>query len=223
MAVLKLKEMFPDPKILFRRVDVSNGIDIYVAVKEVVHRFGARIDILLSFAGTVHCEDALSTSIAKWREVQGVNTTGQFAIAQAVARAMCETGTRKGSIVFIASVSGHTVNFPQPQAAYNTSKAATIHMMHSLAAEWARYGIRVNSISPGYMDTRLNEGDDLKEAREIWKSRTPMGRMGRRDELNGAVMLLCSEAGSYITGTDIKVDGKPCSFPLLFLKREVRL
>jgi NAD(P)-dependent dehydrogenase (short-subunit alcohol dehydrogenase family) len=111
-------------------------------------------------------------------------------------------------IVFIASISGHRVNYPQPQAAYNTSKAALLHMKNSLAAEWTRYGIHVNTISPGYMDTVLNEGDDLAAWRRIWAERNPMRRMGSPEELTGPVVLLCSDVGgSYINGADIVVDG----------------
>lgn len=88
------------------------------------------------------------------------------------------------------------------------SKAGVIMTAKSLAAEWGRYGVRVNTISPGYMDTVLNEGKGLDEHKAQWYSRTPLGRMGGKDELNGAVILLCSEAGSFITGTDVKVDGK---------------
>jgi len=120
---------------------------------------------------------------------------------------MIEQGTG-GSIVLIASISGHTTNFPQPQVSYNVSKAGVIMTAKSLAAEWGRYRIRVNTISPGYMDTILNEGKGLDEHKTQWYSRTPLGRMGGKDELNGAVILLCSEAGSFITGTDVKVDGK---------------
>jgi sorbose reductase len=112
-----------------------------------------------------------------------------------------------GSIFVIASISAHRVNFPQPQLSYNVSKAALLHLKSSLAAEWARYGIRVNSISPGYMDTILNEGPGLKEARDIWTGRNPMGRMGTPFELTGAVVLLSSRAGSYINAADIVVDG----------------
>ena len=113
-----------------------------------------------------------------------------------------------GSILFTASISGHTVNFPQPQVSYNVSKGATKQLTRSLSAEWGRYGIRVNSISPGYMDTILNEGAGLAEGRAIWASRNPMGRMGDPQELTGAIILLCSSfAGRYITGTDILVDG----------------
>ena len=85
--------------------------------------------------------------------------------------------------------------------AYNVSKSAVITLKNSLAAEFARYGIRVNSISPGYMDTILNEGEGIAEGRRIWAERNPMGRMGTPDELTGAVILLSSNAGSYMTGS----------------------
>jgi sorbose reductase len=113
-----------------------------------------------------------------------------------------------GSIVFTASISAHSVNFPQPQVAYNVSKGALLQLKNSLAAEWSHYGIRVNSISPGYMDTILNEGAGLEEARKVWMARNPMGRMGDPSELTGAVVLLCSLGGRYINGADIVVDGE---------------
>lgn len=113
-----------------------------------------------------------------------------------------------GRILFISSVSGHRVNYPQPQVAYNVSKAAIQQLRTSLAAEWSRYGIRVNSISPGYMDTVLNEGDGLAPFRDVWASRHPMGRMGNPQELTGPLVLLCSDAGgSFINGADLIVDG----------------
>lgn len=113
-----------------------------------------------------------------------------------------------GSIVFTASISAHRVNYPQPQVAYNVSKGAILQLKSSLAAEWARHGIRVNSISPGYMDTILNAGEGLESTRNIWLARNPMGRMGDPSELAGVVILLCSPAGKYINGADIVVDGK---------------
>ena len=112
-----------------------------------------------------------------------------------------------GNIVFVASISAHRINYPQPQAAYNASKAAVISIKSSLAAEWATHGIRVNTISPGYMDTILNEGEGLNDARRTWVERNPMGRMGQPEELTGPLVLLCSGAGSYITGADLLVDG----------------
>lgn len=127
-----------------------------------------------------------------------------------------------GSIVLVASISGHTTNFPQPQASYNVSKAGVLMLTRSLAAEWCCYGIRVNSVSPGYMDTVLNALPELDEHKIQWYSRTPLGRMGGRDDLNGAVVLLCSGAASFITGTDIKVYGGfliPLSLAQFFLLR----
>lgn len=81
-------------------------------------------------------------------------------------------------------------------------------MTHCLAAEWARHGIRVNSVSPGYMDTILNEGAGLENARRAWAARNPMGRMGTPPELTGPVVLLCSNAGTYMNGADLVVDGE---------------
>jgi NAD(P)-dependent dehydrogenase (short-subunit alcohol dehydrogenase family) len=115
-----------------------------------------------------------------------------------------------GAMVFVASISGHRVNYPQPQMAYNVSKAAVLHMSSCLAAEWSRYGIRVNSISPGYMDTVLNEGESLAPFREVWLDRNPMRRMGSPQELTGPIVFLCSQfSGSYVNGADIVVDGMP--------------
>ena len=113
-----------------------------------------------------------------------------------------------GSILFVGSVSGHRVLFPQPLVAYAASKAAIIHVGHSLAAEWAVHGIRVNSISPGYMNTVLTQGAGLAQERKIWTERIPMGRLGEVDELMGAVVMLSSRAGSYITGSDLVIDGE---------------
>jgi sorbose reductase len=171
------------------------------------------ISMLLCFAGIVGCVPSLTTPPSQWRKIIDVNLTGAFLCAQSAAQYMMPSNQSHdsvsgGRIIFIASMSGHTVNYPQPQAAYNVSKAGLLHLKNSLAAEWAQHGIRVNSISPGYMDTVLNAGDNLREVREIWASRCPMGRMGDVDELTGAVVLLCSaRAGGYITGADVLVDG----------------
>jgi len=144
----------------------------------------------------------------QWRKTLDVNTTGSFICAQAVAKQIKSQGAGGGSITLIASISAHRVNYPQPQVAYNVSKAAIVALKSSLAAEWAVYGIRVNSISPGYMDTILNAGEgSLEEARKIWASRNPMGRMGAIGELDGMCILLASRAGSYINGADMVIDG----------------
>lgn len=206
-----LRGDFPLADVLFFNVDTTDEAKITENIEAILLHF-KRIDMLLCCAGIVHCDHALNITADKWRQVQNVNTTGAFLVAKAVAKTMIDLKSSdhrifNRSIVFIASTSAHQVNFPQPQLAYNVSKAGIVHMTHCLAAEWACYGIRVNCISPGYMDTILNEGEALDQSRRVWISRTPMGRMGRADELAGVVIMLCSQAGSYITGADIKIDG----------------
>ena len=113
-----------------------------------------------------------------------------------------------GAVLLIASMSAHLVNYPQPQMAYNVSKAGVLHLTRSLAAEWARHGIRVNSLSPGYIDTIQTQGPGIQDAKDIWTSRNPMGRIGQPEELEGAIVLLCGKrSGSYMTGCDIVLDG----------------
>ncbi|KAI0390768.1 oxidoreductase-like protein [Xylariaceae sp. FL0594] len=196
---------FPQVSIRFLKVDITDEAEVDAAVSETVELLGP-VTTLLNFAGMVSCGHALDWTALDWNRVMSVNTVGGFLVARAVARHMIE---RKlgGSIIFVASVSAHRVNFPQPQAPYNVSKAGVKAMAQSLAAEWAQYGIRVNSISPGYMDTILNEGDGLDTARRTWLSRHPLGRMGQPDELSGVVVMLASRAGSYFNGSDLLVDG----------------
>ena len=208
-------------------MDVSDAAAVQQAVDLTVRELGS-VDILCCFAGVVGCTHAMEMTPEGWRKMLDINTTGAFLCAQAVAKCVPASDLRVsfaksifrrmiiqrrgGSILLVASISAHRTNFPQPQAAYNASKAALISLKSSLAAEWARYGIRVNSISPGYVNTILNEGDGLEEARRIWAERNPMGRMGEPEELTGAVVLLCSGAGGYINGADIVLDGGQLCF-----------
>lgn len=201
----RLNQEFPSSKILIRVVDITDEDTVSSGVVEDAETLGS-IDHLFCFAGVVGCTNAIDMSATEWRRTLDINTTGSFICAQAVAKQMIAQGT-VGSITFTASISGHRVNYPQPQIAYNVSKSALLTMKNCLTAEWARYGIRVNSISPGYMDTVLNDGEGLAETRAIWANRNPMGRMGASSELQGVVVLLASNAGSYINGTDIVVDG----------------
>ena len=215
-AIDELQRDFPDAKIFTAAVDVRDEVQIADAMASAAAQFrGGAIDILCCFAGVVGCVPSLDASAAEWRRVVDVNQTGSFLCAQAAARHMIETGTDTSgtSIVFISSISGHSVNYPQPQAAYNVSKAGVRHLTRCLAAEWAVHGIRVNCISPGYMDTVLNAGKGLGLVRDVWASRSPMGRMGDIEELTGAVVMLCGRrSGRYITGADIVVDGGAMCF-----------
>ena len=118
---------------------------------------------------------------------------------------MIKQGTG-GSIIFTASTAGHRTIVPSPAAAYGFSKAGLLQLKSSLAAEWAQYGIRVNSISPGCMDTPMLP--KLPDLLKSWEERIPLGRVGDPSELAGAIILFCSPAGKYITGVDIFVDGQ---------------
>ncbi|KAF9774144.1 hypothetical protein IL306_007894 [Fusarium sp. DS 682] len=204
-TVNNLQADFPEAKIMFAKVDVTDPESVAAAVANAEQAIGP-INVCLCFAGIAFAAHALDISPQQFKTMFDVNTTGAFLVAQAVAKSIARRGSG-GSIILMASISAHIVNFPQPQVHYNAAKAAILSMKSSLAAEWAIHGIRVNSISPGYMDTILNEGDGLAEHRAIWAKRTPYGRMGNPEELTGVVILLASKAGSYITGVDILVDG----------------
>ena len=205
-----LRRDFPEARIIRRTVNVTDAAEVQWAVTSATQELG-NIDILCCFAGVVGCTHAIDMTPDEWRRTFEVNTTGSFLCAQAVAKSMI-AAKAPGTILFIASISAHRVNFPQPQSAYNASKAALLSVKSSLAAEWAQRGIRVNTISPGYMDTILNDGAGLEEARKTWTGRNPMGRMGQPEELTGPVVMLCSSAGSYITGADLVVDGGQVCF-----------
>ena len=134
------------------------------------------------------------------------NLTGVFLVSQAAGRQMIEQ--KSGTIINIASMSGSIVNFPQPQCSYNASKAGVILLTTSLASEWAQYNIRVNSISPGYMKTDLTvKGLQNAYYAEQWHHLTPMNRLGEPHELAGLVVYLASNASSFVTGSNILIDG----------------
>ena len=210
-ALSELKASFPQAQIHTAHVDVTSEIEVAKAFQDARSLMGS-IDILCCFAGIVGCTHSISASASQFRKVVDVNLTGSFLCAQVAAKHMIESKTG-GSILFTASISAHATNYPQPQAAYNVSKAGVSHLTQNLAAEWAVHGIRVNCLSPGYMDTVLNAGDNLKPVRDIWTSRCPMGRMGDVEEITGPVILLSSKrAGRYITGADLRVDGGALCF-----------
>jgi sorbose reductase len=150
----------------------------------------------------------------QWDKVIDLNLTGVFLCAQAEGRVMLKAGY--GKIINTASMSGHIVNYPQNQVAYNASKAAVIHLTRSLATEWASRGVRVNSISPGYTRTKLV--DDLVASPEgqrmvpKWMELTPMGRMVEVTDLQGAVVFLAAEASDFVTGHDVVIDGGYCAW-----------
>ena len=186
--------------------DVAQSSQVDSAVERALGEFG-RIDILVNSAGIARHGASEEASDDDWRRIIEVNLDGTYFCCRAVGRHMVERGS--GAIVNIASMSGSIVNVPQPQAAYNSSKAGVIQLTRSLASEWASRGVRVNSVSPGYIATAMTELG-LKphpDWRETWLAMTPMGRLGRPIDVAYAVWYLASDAAAFATGTDLIVDG----------------
>ena len=161
------------------------------------------IDVLINNAGIAITRSANEISEADWRKVIDVNLTGAWLMAQAAARRMREHNG--GVVVNIASILG--VRVAQQVAAYCASKAALIHLTQALALEWARDRIRVNALAPGYIATALNEQFFSSEAGQALVKRIPQRRLGNPHELDGALLLLASNASAYMTGAVIAVDG----------------
>lgn len=190
----------------FYQVDVRNGKAINAAVESVTERCGAP-DVLVNAAGVADSNiKAEDYEDAMFRRLIDINLTGTFLMSKAVARAMM-AANKPGSIVLVASMSGSIVNYPQEQSCYNASKAGVIQFAKSIASEWAKHKIRVNCISPGYMDTALNRVPALEAQKKIWKSLTPQDRLGNVDELNGLCVFLASDSSSFMTGTNVLIDG----------------
>lgn len=186
--------------------DVTDPESIEAMMAEIVEWAGG-LDIAFANAGAATHFSALEMSLDEWQKMIDVNLTGVFLTAQAAAKQMVAQGTG-GSIINTASMSGHIVNYPQQQSAYNAAKAGVIHLTKSLAVEWAEHDIRVNSISPGYIGTALTlTSEKLKPLFPIWKERTPQGRLGRPDELQAIALYLAGGASSFTTGSDFVVDG----------------
>lgn len=189
----------------FVALDVTDSTSAQAAVDSVVAREGT-LDVQVNNAGTVINKPAEYTTDDEWRRVLSLNLDGVFFGSRAAAQPMLRQG--HGSIINIGSMSGHISNRPQPQASYNASKAAVIHLTKSLAGEWADRGVRVNSISPGYVGTELTkQGMSNEQWREIWLGSTPMGRVAEPTEVAPAAVFLASDATSYMTGSDLVVDG----------------
>jgi NAD(P)-dependent dehydrogenase (short-subunit alcohol dehydrogenase family) len=185
--------------------DVTVPADTARAVAE-MRAAWQRVDIGICNAGVARNVPAEEMTLEQWDAIMAVNLTGVFFTAQACARAMIEQ--HSGSIVMIASMSGLIVNVPQQQAAYNISKAGVIMAAKSLAVEWARHGIRVNAIAPGYMRTDMTAPFIADPALGgVWLDLTPMKRAGDPPELGGAVVYLASDASSFTTGHTLVVDG----------------
>lgn len=184
-------------------LDVGSADSIAAAFERTIEIAGAP-DIVVNNAGIAQTKAAVELTEADWRSVMDTNLDGAWRVAQASARAMI-AAKKGGSIVNIASVLGLRVaNY---LLAYSAAKAGLVQVTRALALEWGRYGIRVNAIAPGYIETEMNRDFFQTEAGQAMAKRIPQRRIGSPGELEGALLLLASKAGSYMTGSVVVVDG----------------
>lgn len=207
-AIAQLKANFPKTTIAFHHCDVRKGAMVKEVIDE-IHRAFGRIDIFVANAGIAWTGGPLidTENDDEWHNVINVDLNGVYYCAKNVGRIFREQGL--GSLVMTASMSAHIVNVPQLQAGYNAAKAGVLHLGKSLAVEWAPFA-RVNTVSPGYIATELSDFVP-EEQKNVWYSVTPKGRQGLPRELCGAYLFLGSDASTYVTGADLRVDGGYCA------------
>ncbi|KAI8646051.1 putative short-chain dehydrogenase [Parasitella parasitica] len=191
--------------------DVTDDVAVAQLFEEIISYHG-KVDIVVTAAGINKMCPALEYSAKDFSTIFQVNVNGTFYCMQQAAKHMMRLKI-PGSIITIASMSAHVVNRPQSHAPYNATKAAVLQLTKSLATEWAPHRIRVCAISPGYFDTVMNQtllaqrGEEGAALRKLWETETPMGRLGTPHELKGVVVFLASDNASFVTGSEIIVDG----------------
>lgn len=188
--------------------DVSNQRTVEAEVEKIGEKEG-RLDVCVAAAGILGASvPALELDAKDFEQVLAVNTNGVFYTAQAAGRQMAKFGNG-GSIVMVASMSGSVTNRGHKWVAYNTSKSAVLQMARSMACELGPQRIRVNSLSPGHIYTKMTAGmlDNQPDLRDKWSSSNPLGRLGLPEELRGVVAWLASDASTFCTGSDILVTG----------------
>ncbi|HEU5103484.1 MAG TPA: SDR family oxidoreductase [Roseiflexaceae bacterium] len=184
--------------------DVTRATDLQIALATSIAELGS-VDVAVNCAGIANATPAEAMPLEQWQRMIDINLTGVFLSCQAEAQVMLPR--RRGSIINIASMSGVIVNRGLTQAHYNSSKAAVIHLSKSLAMEWSARGIRVNTISPGYTLTPMNQRPEVGEQLKAFAADTPLGRIASVDEMIGPAIFLASQASAFCTGVNLLVDG----------------
>jgi NAD(P)-dependent dehydrogenase (short-subunit alcohol dehydrogenase family) len=194
-----------DSRVIPWTCDVTDGAAREQLVAGVLDQFG-RVDTLINNAGATNIAPATEESIEDFRRILEVNLVAPFALSRQVAQHML--AREDGIIINVSSIVGLVGLGRMPQAAYAAAKAGLINLTRELSAQWARKGIRVNAIAPGWFETEMTEGlFDNSKGHEWVGSLTPMGRAGRLSELSGALLYLADPRNSYTTGIVIPVDG----------------
>lgn len=193
-------------KVIAIQCDCTDKAQVDKMVAEVVSELGG-LNFCHNNAGICINEKAEDMDYeTQWLKVININLNGIFLTDIAAGRYMLSHGG--GSIINTASMSAHIVNVPQPQCAYNASKAGVIQLTKSLAIEWAKRGVRVNSISPGYIGTDLTlNSPTLVPLIKQWNAMAPMGRLGKPEELESIVVYLAGDTSTFTTGSDFIIDG----------------
>jgi len=203
-----VQRLEPSSRLEYINVDVTDQKAVWKSVEEIGDKEG-RMDVCIAAAGILRPEkDVLDYPADEFKEVMGVNVDGVLFTAQAAGRQMRRFGN-KGSIILIASMSGSITNHGHAWVAYNSSKSAVLQMARSMACELGEEGIRVNSLSPGHIYTKMTAQylDQQPHLLEKWSSLNPLGRIGRTDEVRGVIAWLASDASTFCTGSDILVSG----------------
>jgi len=185
--------------------DVAVEDDLQRLVAETIDGFG-HVDVLVNNAGIGTPIAAEDEELDHFRQVVDVNLTALFALSQLVGRQMIEQG--HGSIINIASILGLVASAPIKQASYTATKGAVVNLTRELAVQWARKGVRVNAIAPGWFPSEMTtEMFEAGPAADYLRRNAPMGRGGEVHELDGALLYLAGDASSYVTGHILAVDG----------------
>jgi NAD(P)-dependent dehydrogenase (short-subunit alcohol dehydrogenase family) len=182
--------------------DVTDEAVVEALVAETVEEFGG-LTVLVNNAGISATDPAEEMDAETFRRTLEVNTTGAFLCAKHAARRM-KAGDG-GSVINVSSMSAFMANYPQHQVSYQSSKAALEGMKNQLASEWAEYGIRVNNINPGYVETEMLPSGELRPPQ--WREETLLDRFADPEEIAPLAVYLASEAASYVTGTSVLIDG----------------
>ena len=185
--------------------DLTRSVNVANLANYVLEQHG-RIDIAFNNAGIAHSVAAEECTDEQWLTVVHINLNAVFYCCREFGRAMLAQG--RGSIINTASMSGLISNNPQPQCAYNAAKAGVIMLTKSLAGEWAKRGVRVNSISPGYINTPMTPRDQIRpDWYELWMKFSPMDRIGEPQEIADLILFLASSRAGWITGVTYSIDG----------------
>lgn len=212
-----LSSKVPKPDVVARFKDAGHKVDYIQGdvqdpavpaqlVAEALRLGGGKLDILVNNAGVAQHGETHSFPEEQYRRLMDINVDSVFRACQAALIPM--RAQKSGVILNIGSISGLISNIPQPQAAYNASKAAVHMLTKSLASDYAEDGIRVNAIAPGYITTDMTNGGLADPVwGPVWRDMTPMKRPGSATDIGAAALYLCSPASGYVTGEVLVVDG----------------